>query len=125
VDNFVLVLPHSIADNSGSTSINTSTGTAAFKTRVLSWVNHSLVHNVTLLQMPHALIGVAETWNLILTSFAAPWYAICSYDITFRPGQLEAFSRRFWTESGLLHHGNRKATVNFAHTKVRYIMHVG
>lgn len=89
----------------------------------MSWVNHTLVKNVTFIDRPHALIGVAETWNLVLTTFPrAPWVAICAHDISFQPGQLRQFSRRFWRDSGL-RPGKRDSTeaaVNFAHTKVEY-----
>ena len=91
--------------------------TPPFRERVLSWVNRQYVNNVTIIEIPHTLIGVAETWNLILTSFKAPWYAICAYDITFMPGQLREFTRRFWMESGLLY-SKDNSRVNFAHTKV-------
>lgn len=99
VENFVLVLSCGDGDPS---LVHTSLSSPSFKDQVLTWVNHEHIRNVTFIDVPHALIGVAETWNLILTSFQALWYVICAYDITFRPGQLREFSQRFWTESGLL-----------------------
>ena len=136
VDNFVLVLPsasvssdtsHTHSHTHTHTSNNNIAGSKEFRSNLNTWINHSLIRNVTLIDRPHSLIGVAETWNLIITAHdQAPWYAICAHDVMFFPGQLREFSRRFWRESGLLRRskgrGNSKSKsksggVNFAHTK--------
>jgi hypothetical protein len=72
------------------------------------------IKNMTIHRHPYELLGVSEGWNKILHSFPySPWYLISAYDVLFLPGQLKAFSHRFWSRSLF----NSNKTVNFAHTR--------
>ena len=89
---------------------------------------YSQIKNVTIIKHRHSVIGVSESWNIILKSFpAAPWYLVSAYDVLFLPDQLKLFSYRFWRRSGLaipVYDGSGNAgkvtllsNVNFAHTR--------
>lgn len=104
VDNVVIVMPDA---HSASHLPPTA--------RITSWFNTSFVHRITFAHKSRPLIGVAEGWNMILTSFDAPWYLISAYDVQFIPGNLSRLADRFWRESGIL--TSQNYSVNFAHTK--------
>jgi hypothetical protein len=111
VEQFVIVFPESyIHDKSdGLPFIEVSR----------HWFQGSPVRNVNYVPMKTTLIGVAEGWNLIISSYKAPWYLIAAYDVEFFSGQLESLSRRFWVDSGQhsAQHIAPSVKLNFVHTK--------
>jgi glycosyltransferase involved in cell wall biosynthesis len=53
---------------------------------------NEMVAEVRVLNMPSNL-GVSSSWNLGIKSYPfAPWWLICSDDVTFHPGALEKFA---------------------------------
>ena len=84
------------------------------------WLGNSHIKHMKFVPMDSPVIGVAEGWNLIIKSAQAPWYLITAYDVEFFSGQLEAFSRRFWVDSGQVSStpdDRTPAKFNFVHTK--------
>lgn len=112
VEEFVIIFPkYYIHDKSNGLS---------FTDASQIWFQNSPVQNVNYIPMKTALIGVAEGWNSIITSYKAPWYLISAYDVEFFSGQLEIISRRFWIDSGQhSEQTNRiqETKINFVHTK--------
>lgn len=101
VDHFVIVVPKRLSN----------------LVRVSLTESSQHLPNIEFKSIPRDVIGVAETWNVILNAYpSAPWFLISAYDVMFLPGQLSDFSKRFWKRSGLLDR-RINATVNFAHTK--------
>jgi hypothetical protein len=53
---------------------------------------NEMVAEMRVLNMPSNL-GVSSSWNLGIKSYPfAPWWLICSDDVTFNPGSLEKFA---------------------------------
>lgn len=113
VEKFVVVYP---ANYVHDRSMN-----LPFPIHVEQWIQtRGVIQNVVYVPIQSYLIGVAEGWNFILKAAAAPWYLITAYDVEFFAGQLEALSRRFWTDSGQYVKDLGSSAVvryNFIHTK--------